>query len=186
MWYVAALADTERATQAADGPAVPRSRSAYIRGAALNALPSYDVEAEELLSRAVKLAPTCVGAWNELGECLWKKGDLAAARHCFDGSLAQRRNAAALRSLSMVLRKLGSSPREKVALMDESVESAKAAVALDVQARIMWQKSCDDAPFDPHTCLAAPPFLRPSPFDPRRTPSHGTCWATPTWRSSSL
>eukprot|EP00965_Chrysotila_dentata_P251377 6210019-Pleurochrysis_carterae.AAC.2 len=65
--------------------------------------------AEQLLSDAVKLDPTLVGAWNALGECFWHSGELEAARGCFVGALAHRRNCETLCHLSMLLRAISSS-----------------------------------------------------------------------------
>lgn len=39
----------------------------------------------------VKLMPSLVEAWNVLGHCYWKKGDLQTARHCFVGALKKVR-----------------------------------------------------------------------------------------------
>ena len=58
-----------------------------LKGEVLNVLPNFDPIAEENLSKAVKLDPKLVGAWNQLGECYWKKGDVAAAKNCFSGAL---------------------------------------------------------------------------------------------------
>lgn len=58
-----------------------------LTGKALNVTPDYSPKAEELLSKAVKLEPTLVEAWNQLGEVYWKKGDIAAAHTCFSGAL---------------------------------------------------------------------------------------------------
>jgi len=59
----------------------------YLKGRALNVLPDHSPEAETLLSRSVKLDPTLVEAWNELGECYWKRGDIETAKTCFEGAL---------------------------------------------------------------------------------------------------
>lgn len=58
-----------------------------LTGKALNVTPDYSPRAEELLSKAVKLEPKLVEAWNQLGEVYWKKGDIAAAHTCFSGAL---------------------------------------------------------------------------------------------------
>lgn len=58
-----------------------------LKGKALNVTPSYNPQAEELLSKAVKLDPNLVEAWNQLGEAYWKKGDITAAHTCFSGAL---------------------------------------------------------------------------------------------------
>lgn len=58
-----------------------------LRGRALNVLPTFDPLSEEALSKAVKLDPKLVEAWNELGESYWKKGEIPAAKNCFVGAL---------------------------------------------------------------------------------------------------
>ena len=63
----------------------------YMKGRALNVLPQYSSEAEEVLSRAVKLDPKLVDAWNELGESYWKKDDIKEAKNCFNGALVHVR-----------------------------------------------------------------------------------------------
>ena len=57
------------------------------RGRALNVMPEFSSEALECLSKAVKLDPKLVEAWNQLGECYWKNKDIEAARNCFNGAL---------------------------------------------------------------------------------------------------
>ncbi|XP_011813332.1 PREDICTED: tetratricopeptide repeat protein 5 [Colobus angolensis palliatus] len=62
-----------------------------LTGKALNVTPDYSPKAEELLSKAVKLEPKLVEAWNQLGEVYWKKGDVAAAHTCFSGALTHEK-----------------------------------------------------------------------------------------------
>ena len=64
-----------------------KSQYFYLLGKTLNVMPTHDPQAHEALSRAVKLDPLLVDAWNCLGECLWKKGDVEAAKNCFTGAL---------------------------------------------------------------------------------------------------
>lgn len=59
------------------------------KGRCLNVAPDFSGEAEECLSRAVKLEPGLVEGWNTLGEQYWKKGDLIGAKNCFTGALQQ-------------------------------------------------------------------------------------------------
>lgn len=66
-----------------------RSCCLHQRGRALNVLPQHSAEAERLLSRAVKLQPDLVDAWNELGESYAKRQDTTNARTCFEGALKQ-------------------------------------------------------------------------------------------------
>jgi Tfp pilus assembly protein PilF len=58
----------------------------YHRGRALNICADHDTEAENLLSKAVKLDPAMTEAWNELGEAHWKRGDVDTAKTCFEGA----------------------------------------------------------------------------------------------------
>ena len=58
-----------------------------LRGKALNILPSYDKNAEDALAKAVKLDPTLVDGWTNLGEVYWKHADVESAKNCFTASL---------------------------------------------------------------------------------------------------
>lgn len=64
-----------------------RAHTLMLKGKALNVSSDYNAQAEELLSKAVKLDPELVEAWNQLGEVYWKKGDVSAAHTCFSGAL---------------------------------------------------------------------------------------------------
>lgn len=55
----------------------------FLRGKVLNLSQEYDNRAVECLSKAVKLDPNLINAWNELGECYWKNKDIDAAFNCF-------------------------------------------------------------------------------------------------------
>ena len=81
---------------------IPRPLYQYLRGKALNVLPSFSKEAEVLLSQAVKQNPLLVDAWNALGESYWKTGNVSQAHHCFTGALNHVRGALSL-SLSSSL-----------------------------------------------------------------------------------
>ena len=59
-----------------------------LKGRALNVVADHSPEAEQLLSKAVKLEPNLVDAWIELGECYWKRGDVETAKTCFEGALS--------------------------------------------------------------------------------------------------
>ena len=50
-------------------------------------LPNYNPMAKDALAKAVKMNPKLVEAWNCLGECYWKNGEVEAARNCFMGAL---------------------------------------------------------------------------------------------------
>ena len=61
----------------------------YLRGQTLNVLSAYDHHAEECLSKAVKLDPSLIEAWNELGESYWKNRNIEAAANCFTGAISK-------------------------------------------------------------------------------------------------
>ncbi|XP_070574963.1 tetratricopeptide repeat protein 5-like [Ptychodera flava] len=109
-----------------------------LQGKTLNVLPRYEAGAFDALSRAVKLDPKLVEAWNQLGECYWKNKDVDAARNCFTGALNHSKNKVSLRNLSMVLRQIGSDPTEKIKHIQESVEIAKEAVQMDISDGTSW------------------------------------------------
>ncbi|XP_052233486.1 tetratricopeptide repeat protein 5-like isoform X2 [Dreissena polymorpha] len=107
-------------------------------GRILNVMPDYDAIAYGHLSKAVKLDPKLVDAWNQLGELYWKKGDINNAKNCFTGALTHSKNKLSLRSLSMVLRQLNVNTDQKLANVEESVEKAKEAVQLDITDGMSW------------------------------------------------
>ncbi|XP_036303108.1 tetratricopeptide repeat protein 5 [Pipistrellus kuhlii] len=110
-----------------------------LTGKALNVTPDYSPKAEELLSKAVKLEPELVEAWNQLGEVYWKKGDVAAAHTCFSGALTHCKNKVSLQNLSMVLRQLRTdSGDEHSRHVMDSVRQAKLAVQMDVHDGRSW------------------------------------------------
>jgi len=77
----------------------------YLRGKALDFIPEYTKQAEENLSKSIKLMPTKKEAWDALGHVYWKKRDIEQSKKCFEGALEQDdKNATALRNLSMVYR----------------------------------------------------------------------------------
>ena len=61
----------------------------YLRGKALDYLPEYTKNAEEFLSKSIKLMPTKQEAWDALGHVYWKKRDLESSKKCYEGSLQQ-------------------------------------------------------------------------------------------------
>ncbi|KAL4234244.1 Tetratricopeptide repeat protein 5 [Mactra antiquata] len=107
-------------------------------GKILNVGPDYDNKAFEHLSKAVKLDPKLVEAWNNLGELYCKKGDVNNARNCFTGALTHLKNKISLRNISMVLRQLTVSAEERVKNVEDSVEKAKEAVQMDIKDGQSW------------------------------------------------
>ncbi|XP_040272710.1 tetratricopeptide repeat protein 5 isoform X1 [Bufo bufo] len=110
-----------------------------LKGKALNVTPSYCLEAEEMLSKAVKLDPGLVEAWNQLGEVYWKKMDVTAAKTCFLGALNHCKNKVSLRNLSMVMRQQRAQDADENSqnIMD-SVKQAKQAVQMDTRDGTSW------------------------------------------------
>lgn len=112
----------------------------YLRGKCLDFEPEYTKQAEEFLSKSIKLMPTKTEAWDALGHVYWKKQDIEQSRKCYEGSLEQDdKNKIALRNLSMVYRMLESSPSgEKLDAEDKkknyqhSINLAHKSVALDM------------------------------------------------------
>lgn len=66
-----------------------RAKYSFLKGRLLNVVPKYNKDAENLLSKAIKLDPKLVDAWNELGECYWKNDDLRKSINCFEGALKE-------------------------------------------------------------------------------------------------
>jgi tetratricopeptide (TPR) repeat protein len=131
------LAALEAAGEGATGK--EKAKLAYIKGRALDAYSVYSAEAEACLSRAVKLNPGDIEAWNALGHCFWKKKDLAGARNCFLEALTKGSNVKSLRQLSMLLRQLPAANEARATEhLRESLARAKTAVALCVTDPESW------------------------------------------------
>ncbi|XP_026318134.1 tetratricopeptide repeat protein 5-like isoform X2 [Hyposmocoma kahamanoa] len=117
-----------------------RAQFLYLKGRCYNISPTYDARATQSLSKAVKLNPHLVDAWNELGECYWKNMNVKDAKASFEGALKHERNRLSLRCLSIILRQeSGANKRgEATATIFKSVELAKEAVALDPKDGVSW------------------------------------------------
>ena len=99
----------------------------------------HDQECERLLSKAVKLEPSFVEAWNELGESYWKRGDVDNAFNCFEGALNHRQNKISLRNTSIVFRqKTASSTEERLRNIEQGLTRAREAVQLDTTDGKSW------------------------------------------------
>lgn len=89
----------------------------------------------------MKLVPTNVDAWNALGHCYWKRGDLQQAVSCFAESRAVNATPVALHSLSMLKRQMMTnslSGQQIQEAIEASVTLAKEAVQLDVSNSQSW------------------------------------------------
>ncbi|XP_024315538.1 tetratricopeptide repeat protein 5 isoform X2 [Brachypodium distachyon] len=86
----------------------PQQRAVYefLMGKILDVFPDYHKEAEEHLSKAVKLNPSLIDAWLCLGNCIWKKGDLESAKNCFLSALSKGSDKRILCQLSMLERSM--------------------------------------------------------------------------------
>ncbi|XP_068623020.1 tetratricopeptide repeat protein 5-like [Battus philenor] len=117
-----------------------RAQFLYLKGRCYNIIPTYDSRASQYLSKAVKLNPHLVAAWNELGECYWKNMNVKDAKASFEGALKHERNRVSLRCLSIILRQesSGKKRKEAVSLILKSVELAKEAVAQDIKDGVSW------------------------------------------------
>ncbi|KAJ8570215.1 hypothetical protein K7X08_006792 [Anisodus acutangulus] len=115
-----------------------RATYEYLRGKILDIVPVYKKEAEDHLSKAVKLNPSLVDAWLCLGNCIWKKGDLNAAKNCFTFALSKGPNKNILCQLSMLERKLAQDAENPEEIVDESIKHAREAITLDVKDGYSW------------------------------------------------
>ena len=118
----------------------------YLRGKSMDFLPEYTKQAEENLSKSIKLMPTKREAWDALAHVYWKKRDLEQAKKCFEGSLEQDAdNKVALRNLSMVYRMVEKSSNgeaidaeERKKNFKQSIALSKKAIALDMKDSHSW------------------------------------------------
>jgi len=111
----------------------------YLKGRVQNISGEYSPEAEATLSKAVKLSPDLVDAWNELGECYMMKQDWETAKTCFEGALQHRKDKVSLRNLSMTLRQVGAaSQEERIGNVEHGLARGKEAVGLDTSDGTSW------------------------------------------------
>ncbi|XP_017768479.1 PREDICTED: tetratricopeptide repeat protein 5-like [Nicrophorus vespilloides] len=116
-----------------------RGKYYYLKGYALNIVPKYSKEAEELLSKAIKLDPKIVEAWNELGDCYCKNNNLIEAINCFNKALNYGKNKVSLRNLSILERQRPAiTAEDKINNIERGLMLAKEAVQLDPQDGHSW------------------------------------------------
>ncbi|GAV83422.1 LOW QUALITY PROTEIN: TPR_11 domain-containing protein, partial [Cephalotus follicularis] len=116
-----------------------RATYEYLIGKILDVVPEYKKEAEDHLSKAVKLNPSLGDAWLCLGNCIWKKGDLISAKNCYNLALSKGPNKNILCQLSMLERKMAQgSPENQTEIVNESIQHAKEAITLDVKDGNSW------------------------------------------------
>lgn len=138
-----ALAQAQEAAAAAAGKKKQQelgARACCVQGRALAFLPGHEAEAEDLLSRSLKLSPKLLEGWNALGEVYWNQQKYAQAKDAFGQALELcGPNAASLRNLSMVLRALEGDEEERVANYAAGVQRAKEATAIDAEDPLNWE-----------------------------------------------
>ncbi|KAL4346472.1 hypothetical protein GQ457_17G005740 [Hibiscus cannabinus] len=117
---------------------VQRATFEYLRGKILDVVPDYRKEAEDHLSKAVKLNPSLGDAWLCLGNCIWKKGDLTSAKNCFNLALSKGPNKKILCQLSMLERRMAQGADNQAEMVEESIQHAKEAITLDVKDGNSW------------------------------------------------
>ena len=118
-------------------------RLLIVRARARLLKPSYSKEAENDLSKALKLRSTNTLAWVAMSECLWKRDAIKEARDALVTALTHDPKCIpALCQQSRILRvyagKEASSNEERLQLMEESVAKAKEAIALDMNDGEAW------------------------------------------------
>ncbi|KAJ8720948.1 hypothetical protein PYW08_006413 [Mythimna loreyi] len=121
-------------------PFAHRAKFLYMKGRCYNICPTYDARATQCLSKAVKLNPHLIDAWNELGECYWKNMNVKEAKASFEGALKHERNRLSLRCLSIILRQESGDKKRSEAhpAILKSVELAREAVAQDIKDGVSW------------------------------------------------
>ncbi|XP_042033736.1 tetratricopeptide repeat protein 5-like [Salvia splendens] len=115
-----------------------RATFEYLRGKVLDVFPEYKKEAEDHLSKAVKLNPSLADAWLSLGNCIWKKGDLVSAKNCFTLGLSKGPHKGLLCQLSMLERRMAQGSEDQVKIVDDSIKHPKEAISLDVKDGNSW------------------------------------------------
>lgn len=117
---------------------IQRATYEYLKGKILDVVPEYRKDAEDHLSKAVKLNPSLADAWLCLGSCIWKKGDLPAAKNCFNLALSKGPNKKILCQLSMLERSMAQGSENQAEIVEESIQHAKEAITLDVKDGNSW------------------------------------------------
>jgi len=125
--------------QAENDESISKSLLLFWRGKQLNLADDYNKGAEAFLSKAVKLEPTLIDAWNSLGNCFCKKRDMKSAKNCFTQAIRLKKNKISLRDLSMVLRSpLLGEAKDRRDNVNEGAKKAKEALALDMGDGRSW------------------------------------------------
>jgi len=106
------------------------------KGYALSWTPK-KAQAEELLSKAIKLDPTMELAWNRLGEMCCERGDAKQALVIFEQALDQAgKSALLLRNISITLRAID---ENRTLNFTKALQYAKDAITVDLTDPISWE-----------------------------------------------
>ena len=113
-----------------------KSKAEYflLKGKAYNVGVEYDEQAEEFLSKAVKLDPKLTEAWTCLGDSYCKQDNFQAAKDCFISALSHNKDKHALRNLSTITRALGQDNQG----VKDSLQMAKEALQMDFNDGASW------------------------------------------------
>lgn len=134
-----AIASAERVL-AGKPAASMQAKALCSKGRALAFLDGQERQAEEFLSKALKLNPQSAEAWNALGEVYWNQQNYMQARSSFEQALELcGPHAAGLRNLSMVLRAVEGDEVEKAANYASGLQKAKEATVLDANDPQNWE-----------------------------------------------
>ncbi|KAF6216112.1 hypothetical protein GE061_000450 [Apolygus lucorum] len=105
------------------------------RGLIFMESPKFGHHAIDAFTKAVKLEPSSIDSWNNLGDCYCSLGDFEMSKKCFLSALAQEKNVVSYQNLSMLCRL--KRPREKEDNQD-GINYAKEALACDFSCTKSW------------------------------------------------
>jgi tetratricopeptide (TPR) repeat protein len=115
----------------------------FLKGRAASLVAGQEAASEALLSKALKLDPKMLAAWNALGEVYWNLQNYRKARECFEQAVEFcGANSVSCRNLSMVLRALDAGDDAAQAKSEnfvKALEKAKEAVALGTNDPRNWE-----------------------------------------------
>jgi len=113
-----------------------KGRAICAKGYALSWTPKKS-QAEELLSKAIKLDPTLELAWNRMGEMCCERGDAKQALVIFEQAVDQAgKSAMLLRNISITLRAI---EENRTVNFTKALQYAKDAIAVDLMDPVSWE-----------------------------------------------
>ncbi|XP_071926735.1 uncharacterized protein [Coffea arabica] len=136
---------------------IQRAMYEYLKGKVLDVFSDYRKDAEDHLSKAVKLNPSLGDAWLSLGNCIWKKGDLSAAKNCFMLALSKGPNKRILCQLSMLERKMAQDSLSTFQVLKNRQKLLKRA--LNMQGKLLLLMSGMEIPGERDETMKSSPDL---------------------------